>query len=434
MLMFSVGRRLSGIFQSRRQRPTSISLMRAEIDPSDCPISKLPKEILLRIFFMLRQEPHSPRCVNPSRNKDLFHVSLVCRTWNNLAMHVYYNVVQLRTVASVFRFHQTLQIYPHVRNLVKVLIFPARLGWTCPETLMDAFAGIIDLVENLTELKVTSRLIVKPRSPGETDRVHVLPVQEGRHSDLKRLSIYSNGYTPAEFPTSLFTSFAQITSLSLNGIYLSQYISPENVPVLPELVHITAVSGNITTHMDDWLLACPKLQKLSICGRQPITFSLGSVDVPMNLLAKGNIRSLTLYQLETSYTGTWLAMCDTVLRLYVTWDLFSSGRADTFPPSLRRLTLNIYGRDNLSLDPFQKHLSGKPTYKSLEIILSEQNKWFDENEDALRTLCAASRVSLLTHNRRSYTEHGSIPLSPKLKGVFKSTQDKELLSWEMAKT
>ncbi|KAG8774585.1 hypothetical protein FRC20_000795 [Serendipita sp. 405] len=171
-MKWSIKNRFSNLFQKRKHasdvphETTRAPSMAIPNTLSDCFISNLPKEVLLRAFGYLRQERRSPRCITTTRNRDLYHVSLVCKTWNNLAAHIYYHTVQFYNVLSVLRFHQMLQDSPHIGKIVKTLIFPARYGHACPHELLDAFQGITNRIESLSELNTTLRLVEEESSTG----------------------------------------------------------------------------------------------------------------------------------------------------------------------------------------------------------------------------------------------------------------------------
>ncbi|KAG8790865.1 hypothetical protein FRC16_000685 [Serendipita sp. 398] len=59
-----------------------------------------------------------------------------------------------------------LQDSPHIGKIVKTLIFPARYGHACPHELLDAFQGITNRIESLSELNTTLRLVEEESSTG----------------------------------------------------------------------------------------------------------------------------------------------------------------------------------------------------------------------------------------------------------------------------
>ncbi|KAG8815667.1 hypothetical protein FRC17_000629, partial [Serendipita sp. 399] len=346
------------------QTTPQVDSTNAQDTHSPCLISKLPKEVLLNVFEYLRQEPRSPRCINASRNRDLYHVSLVCRQWNNLAAHICYQSVQFHKVRGVFRFRRVLQDSPHIRKIVRELVLPARLGRKCPSELLDAFEEMTNLVDDLSTLTITIRCIEEKRpldSGGETsDFVHVVPIEEGRHGNLRSLTIFGDGTTPAKFPVCLTARFVHLTSLVFQGVYLSEPVLADTIPALPNLSHFASVLGNSSMMMDDWLLSCPKLEQLQVAGRQPSSFSPSTDDAPMKLLTQCNLTYLCLSSLGENRIGKWLASCHSLRGLLLDWSVFSNGDPGMFPPFLDNLWIEISPEEVVSLDPFRQNFGENP--------------------------------------------------------------------------
>ncbi|KAG8815870.1 hypothetical protein FRC18_001277 [Serendipita sp. 400] len=406
----SVKNRFSNLFQKRQQaflvphettRAPSVTIPNTL---SECFVSKLPKEVLLRVFDYLRQERRSSRSITTTRNRDLYHVSLVCRTWNNLAAHICYHTVQFYSVLSVLRFHQILQTSSHISKIVKTLIFPTRYGYACPNELLDAFQGITNRIESLSELNTTLRLVEEESSTEDgNERFHVLPIGEGHHNDLRHLSLYGNGNTPARFPAAL-SSFKRLSSLALKGVFLSEPVSTDVTPALPRLQDFTIEGGNVVLMMDDWLLSCPKLQRLFIIGPQPAAFSPSTDDPPMRLLVHGKITYWHLSGSGHTQIGRWLASCNSITCLLLDWTLFSNSSAGIFPPSLHQLSLDILPQDSVTLDAFDRHFGASPISHVLFIILCwERNASFEHSKEELKVLCAKSDVFLEILDRSGYT-------------------------------
>ncbi|KAG8817034.1 hypothetical protein FRC17_000082 [Serendipita sp. 399] len=418
-----------------RQTTTQVDSTTAQDIRSLCFISKLPKEVLLTIFAYLRQEPRSPRCVSASRNRDLHHVSLVCRQWNSLAAHICYQSVQFYNVQSVLRFRRMLQDSPHIRKIVKTLVFPARLGRTCPPELLDAFEEITNLVDDISTLSITLRCVEKKLLEDEiSEFFHVLPIDEGRHSDLRDLSIYGDGTILAKFPVGLTSQFVHIKWLGLKGVFLSEPVLADTIPALPKLFSFTSVSGNTAMMMDDWLLSCPKLEQVAVTGHQPPGFSPGADDPPMRVLVHGNLNYWCLSGLGETKMGKWLASCESVRSLLLDWGLFSSCYPGLFPPVLYRLSVEISSRDVVSLDAFKRNFGKNPICDHLTVTMWRRNKTFEYIEGALRTLCADSGVTLMIRDRSGYIGDDETPLVSNLKQVFKVGPSKQFRSWEMART
>ncbi|KAG8853311.1 hypothetical protein FRB91_005145 [Serendipita sp. 411] len=397
-------------------------------------ISKLPKEVLLRIFGDLQQERRSSRSITTTRNRDLYHASLVCRTWNNLVAHVSYHTVQFHSVSSVLRFHQMLQASSHICKIVKTLIFPTRYGHTCPNELLNAIEGITNRIESLTELNTTLRLVEEERSTGDgKEWFHVLPLEEGRHDDLRHLSLYGNGNTPAKFPAAL-PSLKGLCSLGLKGVFLSEPVSTDVMPGLPKLHSFTIDGGNVVLMMNDWLLSCPKLHNMFITAPQPEAFSPSTDDPPMRVLAHDKITYWSLSGSGHTRMGKWLASCNSIIYLLLDWTLFSNSSAGIFPPSLYQLSLDIVPQDKLTLEAFDRHFGMSPISHSLRILLWGQSSSFKRNEKGLKTLCAKSYVSLEILDRSGYIVYERRLPVLNLKQVVNGGLNKQLRSWEMAKT
>ncbi|KAG8796256.1 hypothetical protein FRC17_008017, partial [Serendipita sp. 399] len=345
-----------------------------------CPISQLPNELLLRIFSYLKQRKVSPQTVYPIVDADLLRASLVCKAWHNPAICVFYEVVQLRTVHSIQLFHRTLQKYPHIRKMVRVLVFPARIGVRCPDALLDTFAEIVNLVENLDSLDVTCPV---RKSGLEGELRHILPIAEGRHPDLKRLTIYANSKVPAEFPASLAT-YSRLIKLSLVGVFLSKPILADTMPILPELLNFSSTAGNAASQMDSWLLACPKLGCLTLGkGEAP----------PLSLLTKGNIVLLIFTQRTFDPSvATWLPECTSVHCVVISWAIFSNIDHKMFPPSLHLIQITVCPRDRMSLETFKARLGENVALRGLQFWVIGNNKWPVENEEALKDACKTSGV------------------------------------------
>ncbi|KAG8853309.1 hypothetical protein FRB91_005143 [Serendipita sp. 411] len=441
-MKWNVKNRFSGLFQKHEvvtptlEETTRAPSMTIQDTFDECLISRLPREVLLQVFGYLGQEKRSPRCTNITRNHDLYHVSLVCRTWNNLAAHIYYHTIQFYSVSGVLRFHQMLQDSPHICKIVKNLTFPARLGRTCPNELLDAFEGITNRVEGLSELNITLRLVEKEPSTSlyGVERLHVIPIEEGRHSDLKVLSVYANGPTPAKFPVTLTTSFKRLTCLSLKGVFLSEPVSTDVIPILPELSSFTTVTGNGVLMMDDWLLACPKLRDCLITGRQPVAFSPSTDDAPMKLLVHGNIGYWCLSGSGHTHIGKWLASCNSITYLLIDWPLFSNSTPDIYPSSLRQLAVEIDTTDQVKLDAFEKHFGTSPVSNKLRVFFWGRNALPERDEEALRALCTKSGVSLSLRDRSGYLGEKKQTTVSNIKQVIKGGSSKHLRSWETAKT
>ncbi|KAG8790867.1 hypothetical protein FRC16_000687 [Serendipita sp. 398] len=403
----SVKNRFSNLFQKRQQafpvphettRAPSVTIPNTL---SECFVSKLPKEVLLRVFDYLRQERRSSRSITTTRNRDLYHVSLV--------------------------FLQCVEF--------KTLIFPTRYGYACPNELLDAFQGITNRIESLSELNTTLRLVEEESSTEDgNERFHVLPIGEGHHNDLRHLSLYGNGNTPARFPAAL-SSFKRLSSLALKGVFLSEPVSTDVTPALPRLQDFTIEGGNVVLMMDDWLLSCPKLQRLFIIGPQPAAFSPSTDDPPMRLLVHGKITYWHLSGSGHTQVGRWLASCNSITCLLLDWTLFSNSSAGIFPPSLHQLSLDILPQDSVTLDAFDRHFGASPISQVLFIILCwERNASFEHSKEELKVLCAKSDVFLEILDRSGYTVYEERLPAPKLKKLGKRGLSKQLRAWEMAKT
>ncbi|KAG8817002.1 hypothetical protein FRC17_000098 [Serendipita sp. 399] len=294
-----------------------------------------------------------------------------------------------------------LQASPHIRKLVKTLVFPARLGRTCPPELLDAFEEITNLVDDISTLSITLRCVEKKLPDGEiSEFLHVLPIDEGRHGDLRDLSIYGDGTILAKFPAGLTSQFVHIKWLGLKGVFLSEPVLADTIPALPKLFSFTSVSGNTAMMMDDWLLSCPKLEQVAVTGHQPPGFSPGADDPPMRVLVHGNLNYWCLSGLGETKMGKWLAS----------------------------------SRDVVSLDAFKRNFGESPICYHLIVTMWRRNKMFEHIEGALKALCTDSGVTLMIRDRSGYIGDDETPLVSNLKQVFKVGPSKQFRSWEMAKT
>ncbi|KAG8750126.1 hypothetical protein FRC14_000798 [Serendipita sp. 396] len=433
--------RFSILFQKRQQaapvphETTRGSSVTIQNTLSECFISKLPREVLLRIFRSLQQERRSSRSITATRNRDLYHASLVCKTWNNLAAHISYHTIQFYSALSVLRFHKMLQVSPHICKIVKTLIFPTRYGQTCPKELLDAFEGIANQIESLSELNTTLRLVEEESPTGDgKEWFHILPIGEGRHDDLRRLCLYGNGDIPARFPTAL-PSFKRLHLLILKGVFISKPVSTDMTPALPHLRECIIEGGNTVLMMDNWLLSCPKLHLLSTIGPQPAAFSPSTDEFPMRLLVHGKLTCWSFSGSGHTRFGKWLASCNSITYLHLDWGLFSNNGADIFPPFLRQLGLDILPPDQVTLDAFDGHFRTISNIHNLYIFLCwGRNASFKHTEKGLKTLCAELSISLDIWDRSEYLVYEKRLPVLKLKKLGKRGLSKQLQSWEMAKT
>ncbi|KAG9052895.1 hypothetical protein FS842_009061 [Serendipita sp. 407] len=332
-----------------------------------------------------------------------------------------------------------LQKYPHMRKMVKDLTFPARPGVRCPEKLMSLFSGIVNLVESLDSLTITCPL-AKDTGPNaaaaDVSPRLVIPIAEGRHSDLKILAIIANENTPVAFPSTLTTSFSRLTKLSMAGVFLSKPLTANGIPILRELRDFSSTAGNAANRMDEWLLACPRLQTLAL---------FQGAQAPLELLTKGNIHCLTLaYPTFDPAINSWLPNCTSMDGLIISWSIFSKLDAASFPPSLRYLWVGIYSHDQVSFDEFKTALNSQSKLKSFGILVKGTNSWAIENEVSIRALCMKLGVRMYPlainsycDNKRTISKTSKPSFIPTLSRVFNkrnSTYDKDILSWEMGKS
>ncbi|KAG8752269.1 hypothetical protein FRC14_007183 [Serendipita sp. 396] len=438
--------RLSSLFQTLRNRlpGDEIKIQDANIDSI---VAKLPEELLIEIFRHLRTPRQSPKVIRPAFEDSLFQVSLVCRFWNNPATRAYYKVVQFPSVASVFRFRQALIEYPHLRRLVKTLILPARLRFSCPPSLMKVFVQIIHLLDSLEELTVTSHFVDDQRLQhnNPSRKFHMIPVEVGKHLAMDQLTLYGDGTRPANIQSTLAASFPQLTHLSLNGVNINDNVTPDTTPVLPQLNRFTCQSGNAAMRMDEWLCACPKLQRLSLCSMRCLSSSRYLDEAPLRVLRERKIKTLELYSMfarTRPYTGRWIAKCNSVTRLQITWDIFSCG-PDALPSVLDRIELTVRRKDPVDLDAFRVHLERKPIWEEFVLFSSNRNPWYDENEEVLKKMFEDAGVPLRFDKSKVWYQTAAKPelkenrLVKRVKRVFKKgpTEEDELLDkWEWAKT
>lgn len=419
---------------------------KSEIEQPVCHAARLPSELLILIFRSIDRKRFNVKMIRPAIQDDVFNASLVCRAWNNPATLVYYELVQFRTVANVFKFYQALLDYPHLRSLVKVILFPARLRKQCPPKLMRTFVQIIHLVDSLNDLTVTTRFVSHPSMPSnkwDSNSLHVVPIGPGKHSSIRRITLYGDGLRRGNLPSALGTTFSNLTFLALNGIRLARDVDTSMMPVLPELARFYCFAGNAAFKLDAWLQACPKLKRYSISKMRMPPWATD--EPPLGILRAEKITSLELYWMYSHNNpcrGSWLLRCPSVKRLQITWDIFSSKDAP-LPTALEQLQLTIRTKDDLSIDVVRERLKDKPNWDEFVFMASDRQQWHKHNEEELKKIFEEAGVQMKVDQTVIWYQKATREAKKKenkviarVKRVFKSPskEDEELLDWEWAKT
>jgi hypothetical protein len=261
---------------------------------------------------------------------------LVCKGWYGAATRVLYEVVEFPTVGNVFLFHRTLKERPHLRNLVRTLILPGRVGVPCPDKMKKACIQVINLLgDDLQELHTMCHIIEDARM-GAAVAHPVLPIPVGTHATLTSLELFADSRGLACMPDVLDLRLENLQSLVLHGFILLS--TPNMLNILPNLTSFGLVRCRAAPAYIDWLCVQPKLNRL-ILKRSSFFNNLGSTPEILTGTRRVQIRSLDL-DLGSLSPG-WLQNAHPLRHLIISHRVFTA--LEVYPPELESLTLYIRG-------------------------------------------------------------------------------------------
>ena len=295
-------------------------------------MNQLPAEVLLVIFQYLHRQEMDMRLfiLDNERPKDsLGQMRLVCRSWYSAATATFFERVQLFTEVDIRKFCSLVQEAGYVRPLVRHLVITSRVHTQMPNSLRRRLAGMINLLQDVRVMDITCPLTFYGGQEEDVQRIggvdllmvprpFVLPIASGKHSNLTSLTIHSDVINFNTFPFLLTHAFPLLEHLALDGFWLRHDVSPLTAPLF-RLRHFEFCRGIEVWRLDSWLMACPKLEQVTLRGSD---ISSSPLSPPLELFAKGNVTTLAV--LETSYFGDrdtlsfkWIDDCLTVEDLII---------------------------------------------------------------------------------------------------------------------
>jgi hypothetical protein len=261
---------------------------------------------------------------------------LVCKGWYGAATRVLYEVVEFPTVGNVFLFHRSLKERPHLRNLVRTLILPGRVGVPCPDKMTKSCIQVINLLgDNLQELHTMCHIIEETRMGGAVTHP-VLPIPIGTHATLTSLELFADSRGLAHLPDILDLRLENLQSLVLHGFILLS--TPNMRTILPNLTSFGLVRCRAIPNYLDWLCLQPKLNRL-VLKKSSLFNQLGTTPEILSGNRKVQIRSLDL---DLGSLGpNWLQRAQPLRHLIISHRAFIA--LEVYPPELETLTLYIRG-------------------------------------------------------------------------------------------
>jgi hypothetical protein len=260
---------------------------------------------------------------------------LVCKGWYGAATRVLYEVVEFPTVGNVFLFHRSLKERPHLRNLVRTLILPGRVGVPCPDKMTKACIQVINLLsDDLRELHTMCHIIEETRMGGAVAHP-VLPIPVATHATLTSLELFADSRGIAHIPDVLHLRLENLQSLVLHGFIL---LSTPTITTLPNLTSFGLVRCRAAPAYINWLCLQPKLNRL-ILKKSSFFSQLGTTPEILAGTRGVQIRSLDL---DLGSLGpNWLQNAHPLRHLIISHRAFTA--LEAYPPELETLTLYIRG-------------------------------------------------------------------------------------------
>ncbi|CCA72368.1 hypothetical protein PIIN_06302 [Serendipita indica DSM 11827] len=301
--------------------------------PSNRPslAARLPDEILISIFRNLqRVHVDSGFVLSGSQEpKDVLRATrLVCKAWYPAATAIFFERVQLFECREIELFLELLKDPDavHVRSLVRTLIVPSRVGNRMPSCLRRDLAKMVNMLEDLRILDFTCPVAVfgnvderkQTVDYAAEERPFVLPIAQGKHANLTSLSIHSDVYNPSTFPYLLTHAFPRLEHLALDDFWLAYDVSPLTTPPLTRLKHFEFSRGSSVWRLDEWLLACPMLQKVTLRGTDICSSPLSP---PLKLFTEEtSLKTLELIEMNIAWDAEtqlfqWLDECPSIEEL-----------------------------------------------------------------------------------------------------------------------
>ncbi|CAG7852778.1 SubName: Full=Uncharacterized protein {ECO:0000313/EMBL:CCA75491.1} [Serendipita indica DSM 11827] len=247
------------------------------LQPAEKPLSHaqdLPPEILELIFGYLEVPESRFRRIQQMMGDRMIFFSLVfiCRQWHGPAIVRLYASIHLNTNEQAIRLYETLRQRSHLRPLIRALHLPYPQKGPATPHIFALYCRILALVSDLEDLSVPIKLFTPRNHANRSDRngtIVTLPITPNRHQTIEALTVYGGVYLGSiPFPRS-FTIFTNLRYLNLEGFALNRHVDPRITPPLPHLEKIVLTRFNGLEHLDDWLLASPKLTTIGLWYTQP---------------------------------------------------------------------------------------------------------------------------------------------------------------------
>jgi hypothetical protein len=301
----------------------------------------------------------------------------VCKNWYGAATKVLYEVIEFPTVHSVFKFHRSLTQRPHLRTLVRVIIFPGRVNKPSPPKLTKTCVQIINMLgDELEELHVMCSHFNLASQNGQA-RQTVVPIPMGKCTTLKSLTLFADFRDSVLVPNLDRMGLGNITSLSLYGFSLKSSSGHELGPVLPNLRSLTLVRSSIRSSFLSWLQKQPNLRRLVLRNTVCQLSGFGIVW----LITEGRITELDVDVGSTS--NDWLLRISSIHDLVLGYRMFS--RAIPYPPEVETITLRISSWDYPNQQAFEDFVTKNTSValRTFKIEACKDQQWVAENKDWL---------------------------------------------------
>ncbi|PVF93125.1 hypothetical protein CPB86DRAFT_790459 [Serendipita vermifera] len=367
-------------------------------DNTRCTAANLPNEILLNIFHNIDRLRIDSTLIGNGPRDHMRTLPRVCKNWYGAATKVLYEVVEFPTVHSVFKFHRSLTQRPHLRSLVRVIIFPGRVNKPSPPKFTKTCVQIINMLgEDVEEIHVMCSHLAITTHTGQAHQtvVHhqqhhqtIVPIPMGKCTNIKSLTLFADFRDSVSVPSLDKMGLGNIVSLSLYGFSLKASSGHELGPVLPSLRSLTLVKSGIRSSFLVWLQKQPSLRRLVL---RNTVCQLSGVGIVW-LITEGRITELDVDVGSTS--NDWLLRISSIHDLVIGYRMFS--RAIPYPPEVETITLRINSWDYPIQQAFEDFVTKNTSValRTFKIETCKDQQWVAENKEWLQQTFKEHNITL----------------------------------------